>query len=236
MEYKKSRWIGALFVFLSGPSSAQEETASAPCPAIMTAGEAVVRAAPDRAFVTVTAEARAREPESAQQQSANTMTSAQANLKELGVRAEAIRTLRYDLQPEYDYVKGRQTLRGYVARNAIEVRIDDLSQVGAIIDAGVDAGATSVTAVRFALKDQDELEREALKEAVTDARARADTTASGAGVSIERIWSIEEHRLPHRRPVPVMSIRAEATQDATTPVWPGPIQLFATVRLTACIQ
>lgn len=111
--------------------------------------------------MTVTTEARTREPQSAQRQSANAMTAVLAKLKALGVSAEAIRTTHYDLQPEYDYIEGRRTLRGYLARNAVEVRIDDLAQVGAIIDAAVAAGATSVTGVRFDLKNEHDLERRA---------------------------------------------------------------------------
>jgi hypothetical protein len=226
----------ALLVLLSAtPIAAQERTANVPCPAITTAGKAVVRAAPDRAFVTVTTETRAREPGLAQRQSASAMSSVQAKLKSVGVPADGIRTVHYDLQPEYDYVNGRQTLRGYVARNAVEVRIDDLTEVGAMIDAAVGAGASAVTGVRFALDKQEELEREALTQAVANARARASAAAAAAGVSIERIWSVID-RLDDRPPVPMMTVRAEAARDVPTPIAPGPIELHATVMLTACIR
>jgi uncharacterized protein YggE len=233
----KKRWtFAALFAALSVSSSAQESTTHALCPAITAGGEATVRAAPNRAFLTVTTEGRAGEPEAAQQQSATAMASVQAKLKVLDIQPEAIRTVRYDLQPRYDYIKGRQTLRGYVANNAIEVRVDDLSRVGAIIDAAVDAGGTSVAGVRFALKDRDEVEREALKQAVADARAGVDAAASAAGVTVERIWSVDQERMRHGPPVPMMSVGAEAAQDAPTPVAPGPIEVRARVTLTACIR
>jgi uncharacterized protein YggE len=127
-----------------------------------------------------------------------------AKLNALGVPPEAVRTLHYDLQPEYDHVRGRQTLCGFVARDAIEVRLDDLSQVGTVVDAAVDAGATSIPGGRFALKQRDELERDALEQAVVDARARVEAAASAASVVIERIWTVEEQRLRPGPPVPVM--------------------------------
>lgn len=236
MESNKRWAFAALFVALSGSSNAQESTPDVPCPAITARGEAVVRAEPNRAFVTITTEGRGRKPEAAQQQSATAMTSVQAKMKTLNTPTDAIRTVRYDVQPRYDYVKGRQTLRGYLATNAIEVRIDDLSRVGAIIDAAVDAGATFVTGVRFALKERDEVERQALKQAVADARAGVNAAASAAGVEVERIWSVEEERMRHAPPVPMMSVRAEAAQDAQTPVVPGPIEVHAMVTVTSCIR
>ena len=233
----KKRWtFAALFVALSVSSSAQENTTHAPCPSITAGGEATVRAAPNRAFLTVTTEGRAPEPEAAQQQSSTAMASVQAKLKALDIPPDAIRTLRYEMQPQYDYIKGRQTLRGYVATNAIEVRVDDLSQVGVIIDAAVDAGGTSIAAVRFALKERDELEREALKQAVADARAGVDAAASAAGVEVERIWSVEEERMRRAPPVPMMSVRAEAVHDAQPPVVPGPIEVHAMVTLTSRVR
>ena len=42
-----------------------------------------------------------------------------------------------DLQLEFDYSNGQQTPRGYVARNTIEVRVDDLAKVGDVLDAAV---------------------------------------------------------------------------------------------------
>jgi len=233
MDAKRTRAFAALGLLIALPAGAQEREADAPCPAIVTSGEAVVRAAPDRAFVDLVAEARAREPEAAQREAANAMASVQAKLKSIGVSTEAIRTLRYDLQPEYDHVQGRQTLRGYVVRNAIEVRVDDLSRVGPVIDAAVQAGATSVSGIRFALKQRDELERQALTQAVADGRARVRAAAARAGVAVERIWSIEEQRL--HTPVPMMSVRAEGARDVPTPIAPGPVEIRATVTLTACI-
>ncbi len=37
---------------------------------------------------------------------------------------DAIKTTAIDLQMEFDYANGKQTPRGYVARNTIEVRVD----------------------------------------------------------------------------------------------------------------
>ena len=115
-------------------------------------------------------------------------------IKTLGIPADAIQTVGYNLQPEFDYQNGKQTLRGYVARNSVQVRVDALAKTGDVIGAAVGSGATSVSGVRFDLKDRDAAERQALRLAVRDARARADAAASGGGVTIDRVIRIEEQR------------------------------------------
>jgi uncharacterized protein YggE len=204
---------------------------------VVTVGEAVVKRAPDRAWVTIAAESRARTPSEAQTLNSDAMTAVLAKLKAAGLAGDAIRTVAYDLQPEFDYANNRQTLRGYLARNAVEVRVDDLAKLGQILGATVGAGATNVSGVRFDVKDRDAAEREALTRAVADARARADAAASGAGVKVERVLRIEEQRAVVPPPHPVRTM-ARMTQEAAgePPIAPGEIEIRSTVTLTAIIR
>jgi uncharacterized protein YggE len=135
-----------------------------------------VRRAPDQAFVTVSVESRARNPRDAQRQNAETMTAVQQRIAAAGVPKDAVRTLGYHIQQEFDYVDGRRVARGYLARNAVEVRVDAIDRAGEVLDAAVQAGATSVTSIRFDLKDRAGAEREALRLAV-----RGCARASGRG-------------------------------------------------------
>jgi len=204
---------------------------------VVVTGEAVVKAAPDQAFVTIGAETRSKVPKEAQTTNAAAMTAVQQKLTAAGIAKDAIRTLAYDLQLESDWVNGRQVPRGYVARNSIEVRLDDITRVGEVIDLAVSGGATAVHNVRFDLKQRDALEREALKRATADARARAGAAAGGAGRSIDRVIRVEE---PGRAvsPMPVMRMRETmAAADAPpTPVAPGEIEIRAAVVLTATLR
>ena len=155
-----------------------------------------------------------------------------------GIPDDAIQTAGYTLQPEFDFQNGRQTLRGYVARNQVRVRVDTLSKTGDIIGAAVATGATNVSGVQFDLKDRAAAEREALTLAVRDARQRADAAAAGAGVQIERVLRIEEQRDVIPMPRPMMAVaRGGAMQaDASVPIETGEIEIHAHVTLTAAIR
>ena len=100
-------------------------SSSTDAPVVVTAGEGIVKRAPDRAWVTIAAESRAKTPAEVQKLNADAMSAVMQKLKGMGLPAEAIRTAAYELRPEFDYANNRQTLRGYVARNAVEVRVDE---------------------------------------------------------------------------------------------------------------
>ena len=122
-----------------------------------------------------------------------------------------------------------------MARNTLEVRIDDVTRAGEIADAVVQGGATALDGIRFDMKDRAAVERDALRLAVADARARADAAAAGAGRSVDRILKIEDLRadggLP--RPMPMMRM-AEAA--VTTAVESGTIEIRAHVSLTVSMK
>jgi len=208
-------------------------------PVIVTSGEAEVKKAPDRAWVSINAESRAKEPKKAQQANADAMAAVLSTLKAAGIAEEAIRTMAFDLQPEFDYTDGRRTLRGYVARNSIEVRVDEVSRVGEVLAAAVGSGATSVGGLRFDLKDRVAAEREALRLAVVDARTRAEAAATGAGMKVDRVVKIEDHRAPPQEPRPMMEMRMQMQASAAPPEVPvaaGTISIRAMVTLTAAIK
>ena len=229
------RLLSSLLVVLFLASSAAAQQPPGP-PVIVTTGEGLVKQAPDRAWVTIAAESRARTAQEAQRLNTDAMTAVIEKIKGTGVAADAIQTTGYNLQPEFDYANGKQTLRGYVARNQVQVRVDALAKTGEVIAAAVGIGATSVSGVRFDLKDRDAVERQALTQAVRDARRRADAAAAGASLQIDRVFRIEEQRDMGDigRPMPMM-MKAEMAQSAV-PIEAGEIEVRARVTMTVTIR
>ena len=172
----------AVIAFIgSAPAAlAQEPSANSQQPVVITTGQATVIAQPDRAYVTIAAESRSRTSGEAQRQNAEVMTAVLQKIQQAGVPKDAIRTIGYELQPEFDYANGRQTFRTYVARNTIEVRLDAIDRVSVVIDAAGTGGATSIGGIRFDVSNREAMERDALRQAVADARARADAAAAEA--------------------------------------------------------
>jgi uncharacterized protein YggE len=189
--------------------------------------------------VTIAAESRARVSADAQKQNAPGMPAVLQKIEQAGVPKDAIRTIGYDLHPEFDYANGRQTFRNFLARNTVEVRLDDIDRVGTVIDAASSGGATTIAGIRFDVRDRSGLERTALRQAVADARARADAAAAGAGATIDRVVRVEEEA-GFEPPRPMMRMAEQATVAGNlappTPVAPSTIEIHARVTLTVSLR
>ena len=225
------RTLALALGLLCAPALAQEPIR----PTIVTTGEANVQRAPDVAYIGIVVETRAPTPRAAQQQNAEIMTAALKRLADAGIAREALKTTGLRVEQEFDYANGRRTPRGFVARNAVEARIDDVAKAGEVADLAVQGGATSLTGIRFELKDRAAAEREALRLAVADARSRAEAAATGAGLIVDRVLRIEDRRdgiiIPQRQ-----MMMAARSGEATTPIEPGLIEIQAHVTLTVSIK
>lgn len=224
--------VVAAFVLATGASA---QTAAPAPPTVEVSGLGVVTAVPDQAWVRIGAESRSKVSKEAQSRNAQAMTAVQQKMTALGLPKDAVRTLAIDLQMEYDYANGRQTPRGYVARNTIEVRVDDFAKLGDVLDAAVGSGATNLHGLRFDVKRREALEREALQLAVVNAMGRAEALAAGSKRTIDRVIRIEESSVGRGSEMPSMAMRTMA-DDAGTPVAAGELEIRAQVRLIAAIK
>lgn len=206
-------------------------------PHVVTTGQGTVQAVPDRAWATIGAESRASSAREAQRLNTVAMTPVIDKLKAAGIPSDAVKTIGYDVQYEWDFVNNKRVGRGYVARNTIEVRIDAVDRVGEILEIAGTSGATTLGGIRFDLKDRSKLEREALRLAVADARGKADAIAVGAGRTIERILRIEEQGVSGG-PVPMYrrEMAVQAAAAGPPPIEAGQTELRAQVTMTAILK
>lgn len=224
-------------VLLLHPELAPAQTTSSP-PVVVMQGSGVVRRAPDQAMVRIAAETRAATPKAAQEGSATAMAAVLAQITAAGLPRDAVRTVAVTVQQEFEYLNGRQTPRGFVSRNAIEVRVDDLTRLPQVLDASVAAGATSVEGLEWTIRNRAAAEREAVTLAVADAVARAEAAAAGARRSIDAVVRIEDTGAVMAVRSEPMVMRARAPQEAvaTTPVSAGEIEVRAQVTVTASLK
>lgn len=226
--------LTTLWVCGAGAVAAQSPTAP---PVVIVRGEGEVRAVPDLAHVTLGTEQTARTAKDAQAAAARVMTALQQAMATAGVPKDAMRTVTFDVQAQFDWVSGKQVPRGFLARHSIDVRVDDIARVGEVVEAAVAAGGSSVQSLRFDVKQRVALEREALTRAVADARARAEAAAKGAGTTVAAVVRIEESGLVSVGPEPVMMrMAAQSVAADAPPVAAGETVIRATVTLTASLK
>lgn len=228
----KTTSLALLGLLLCAPAAIAQ---TAEPPQLVVTGEGIVKAAPDQAWISIGAESRSKSSKEAQQRNAAAMTAVMQKISAFGIAKDAIKTTAIDLQMEFDYADGKQTPRGYVARNTVEVRVDDLARLGDVLDAVVNSGATTIHGLRFDVKQREQVEAAALQSAVRNAMAKSQAVATGAGRAIDRVLKIEE--LPGGgEPRPMRQYAMAARTEASTPVAAGEIEIRAQVRMTVAIK
>lgn len=193
----------ALAILSAAPAAAARADTNPP-PTISVSGTGSVTYAPDIARISLGVRAQ-----SASAAAAANMVNARAAavigaLRKLGIADSGIATSDYTIQyqapdnsepqpmaaPNASSVAPRKPAQGYyVATETIDVKTS-LAKAGAVLDAGVAAGANETYGITFDTSERTALYREALSRAVADARAQAEILARAAGVSIAGIESI----------------------------------------------
>lgn len=190
---------------------------------VTVSGFGSVDAVPDKAQISAGVETRGSTAKEALNANAAAMRKVIAALEKAG--AKNVQTQFVSLNP-FTSPEGKPD--GFVASNTVSAEID-LDGAGELIDAAVAAGATNVYGPSLSISDSDALYRQALKKAVTDAKARAELLAGAAGRGLGRVIAISEGG--GAAPVPLY---AKAGGDAadSTPVVPGTQETSATVSVT----
>lgn len=157
-------------------------------------GHGEVKAVPNQ--VQVTAGVNTSAPTAAGALAANTtrMKGVFAALTRLGIPDRNIQTENFSVSPQYTNGGDNQPprLTGYQVSNQVSVRLEDVGKLGTALDALVTSGANQMNGVSFSIKDTSALLTTAREQAVADARARAETYARAAGVTLGPIQSISE--------------------------------------------
>lgn len=176
----------AIFSLVMGNAGAQGVDSSV-VPSINVSGTGESFGAPDIAYVYLGVNTANANVTTAINQANEALAAIVAAMSDQGIAPEDIQTASYSVYPEdrYDPQTGQPTgERIYRVQQTVTVTVRDISKTGAVIDAGVAAGANVVNGVSFGIADTSALEAEARTKAVADARARAEQLAAAFGVTL----------------------------------------------------
>lgn len=230
--------VGLVAAVIAGPALTPHSTlaadpAAAPEHTISVTGTGRVIISPDVADLRLGVSVTATTVKDARAAAASAMTAVIASIKELGIADGDIQTTILSLQPVYDYSTNSSTprLTGYNLSNGIAVTIRDLDVIGDAVDGALAAGATTMDGITFRVEDQVAAERQAREAAMAEAKSKAQSLATAAGVSITDVASISETVAPIPYPVYYGALSGAAARDVATPVQPGTNEVSVTVAV-----
>jgi uncharacterized protein YggE len=206
------------------PRQSRAATATA-AKTITVTGNGSVTVVPDRAGFDFTVDTRSATAKAALAQNAAQAAAVAAAIKNAGIDAADIQTSQVSLSPQTN--QAGTDIVGYAASTTVSVT-STIAKAGSLVDAAVAAGADGVSGPNLSLSDQEAQYRAALKAAVANAHAKAQTLADAGGLALGGAQSIVEGA--GQSPI-VFAQKAAPAADGVA-IEPGTQTIDATVTVT----
>ena len=180
--------VAAAIAGVAQPHLGRSATSSAGSTITVT-GDGTVDSTPDQAsfdFGVTTNGATAAQALSSNSARARSIIDA---LKKAGIASAAIQTSQVSLWPQTR--NNGRVITGYQASNSVNVTAP-LAKSGALVDAAVGAGANNVDGPTLDTAQKDSLYKQALKQAVVQAKGKAEAIAAAAGLTLGSQLKVRE--------------------------------------------
>lgn len=212
-------------------------TPGAPAEGISVSGSGSAFGAPDVAVLQLGVSVLKPSVAEAREEAASAMEDVLDSMKDNDVEEKDIQTTRFSVQAEYDYEDGRQELRGFRVTNIVTAKLRDIDKTGEVLDDAIKAGGdlVEVQSVSFTIDDPEELREEARREAVEDARQKAETLAELTDVKLGEPLSISESG--EAVPIPYRAeMGAVVEEEAPTAIEAGELEVIIDVQIVYDIE
>lgn len=210
MTVATRRLLILLALFAAGAAAAHDV---APSRAVSVNGEGEIVAKPDRARLSLGADALDPDLKKAEAQVNGVVRNFLVAAKKLGARDEQLSSTGVSISPEYVWPgDGRERkFTGYRVSRQVEVRIENLDRLGDFMLAATSSGFTTVNPPMLESSRASELQRTALVRAAEDARGKAKLLAETLGVKLGVVMRITESSAGVPMPMMVMkAMRSDA--------------------------
>lgn len=229
----------AVMVGMAAPQASVAQQAQMPMPAIQgtllsVSAEGKVEGRPDMATINLGVQTEGQTAQAALQANSQRMTVLIAALRRSGIAERDIQTSNVSVNPQQQYRENQPPITtGYQANNTVTAKIRNIDNTGRVIDATVAAGGNTVNGVYFSYQNPDAQMDVARRNAITEARRRAEIYASALNMHVARVVAVQEGG-GYSPPIPMPMARMAAQADAAPPppVEPGQIETTANVSVT----
>lgn len=202
-------------------------------PYIEVSGHGELHVAPDLAYVNLTLEKTSMDAKAARADVESRAAKVIALARRLGIAEKDIKAPAVTVYPQYEWHQtpsgdGKQVLVGQHVTRSISLTLRDLSRYGALADGLFAAGVTRLDNVVPDRGDRDQLQLQALAQAVQDAHGKAEALAAAAGVTPGAVYRISEQE-GSRGPRPMMMAAARSAGGQEPEFLSGEIEIDADV-------
>lgn len=217
--------VAAAIAGVAQPHLGRSATPSAGTTITVT-GNGTVNSTPDRVSFDFGVQTRAATAAEALNRNAAQARSIVAALKKAGIASSEIQTAQVSLWPQTS--SNGIEITGYQASNSVQVTAG-LGKAGDLVDAAVRAGANTVDGPNLDTADKSSLYNDALKQALSVAKDKAQAIAGAAGLTLTSVVKVTEGG--NAAPMPYFDA-LRSTAAANVPIEAGTQQIQASVTVT----
>lgn len=201
---------------------------------ITISGTGDVYAKPDIGRVALSVVTEAKTVAQAMTENTSKMNNVIGFAKKQGVEEKDLKTTNFNISPRYEYNSktGVRTLVGYKITQSLQVKIRDLSKIGAILGGATESGANDVGNLQFTIDNEDTLKSQAREEAIKEARGKAETLAKQLGIRLVRIINFSESGNIPSPYYKAMSLEAVGAAGDTPQIETGENKISVSVSIT----
>ena len=181
-------------------------------PMVNVNGEGKVKTEPDQALITISVESKGNNAQDVKKENDKKMDAVLKLIKKEGIPKEDVQTQRVSLNPNYDYEKKKNY---YLATQTIQILLKDLSKYDALMEGTVDAGINQINNVEFKSSKLIQLQSDARKLAIKDAKTKAEDFVSVLGQKVGKAITISDNSAGYNpQPILYRAMKSEALSDS----------------------
>ena len=232
LPYRLRPTLAVLALVTGAPAALAEDIREVRSITVTATGQ--VAAEPDQARITSGVATEAASASQALSRNSELMKKVIDGLKAEGIDAKDIQTTSFRVEPRYTRPREGEapTIDGYRVVNQVEVLARNLDRLGEILDRLASLGANEMSGLSFEVSKAETLRDEARKEAVANAKRRAELYAAAAGAEVGEVLTIQEGGDGGPRPMPM----ARAMRAESVPIERGTETLEASVTVTWALK
>ncbi len=207
-------------------------------PQISVSGEGKIKVIPDEAKITVSIENTSKEAADAKKANDIVTDKVLKLIKSKGIDAKDFQSQRVNLYQNYDYNTKKKS---YVANQTISIHLKDLSKYDDLMMDLVETGINGIQGVEFMSSKIKELEKQARKNALLDAKSKAEDYVSVLnGQKLGKVLLINDNSQTnypqpvYRGAMKAMAMESDSFSRETLAV--GEIEIISNVSVTFVLE
>ena len=207
-------------------------------------GNAFTKVKPDRVVISIGVETTDKTAKASLAANSELMNKIIIALRNLGVKENETSTSSFTISPNYNYTESGTILNitGFTVTNSVQIDSSTLANVSTWIDAAVASGANSINSIDFRISNKklEDTKNMLIKDAIANAREKADIVSPELGLKVIGVKSITVGEFDYiQPPQPFMEKRFDAAgagaAAATTPILAGEQEISASVSIVFLI-